>query len=132
MNKADGDLRPAALHTQAEHAGALRLLRRRGQDPDGFPHAMCVSSLEGQGLDAAWAAIRALADWRREHGHLAARRAAQALRWYEAEVQAGLLAVLTARADVQAAMATGAGAVRDGTTSPDAAAAAVLARIAQG
>jgi len=132
VNKADGDLRAAALRTQGEHAGALRLLRRRGHDPDGFPQAMSVSALQGQGLEVVWTAIRTLADWRRDHGHWTARRATQALRWYHTEVQAGLLALLTARADVRAALATGEAAVRDGTTSPDAAAAAVLALIARG
>ena len=31
VNKADGDLKPAALRTMADYAGALRLLRRRPQ-----------------------------------------------------------------------------------------------------
>jgi LAO/AO transport system kinase len=132
VTKADGDLRPAALRTQAEHAGALRLLRRRAQDPQEFPRAMCISSLEGQGLDAAWTTISTLADWRRDHGHWAERRAAQDLHWFQAEVQAGLVARLTARADVQAAMARAESAVRSGDASPEAAAAAVLAQIAQG
>ncbi len=132
VNKADGDLRAAALRTQGEHAGALRLLRRRGGDPDGFPLAMSVSALEGQGVDAVWSAIRRLADWRREQGHWVARRARQSVRWYHAEVEAGLLAVLTGRADLRAGVAAGEAAVRDGTTSPDAAAAEVLALVTPG
>ena len=132
VNKADGDLAPAALRTEAEHAGALRLLRRREADPEGYPQAMRVSSLEGQGMDAVRAAISRLAAWRQDHGHWQARRAAQALRWFRAEVQAGLLAALTARPEVQVAMMAGEDAVRDGSTSPDTAAATVLAQVSRG
>ena len=39
INKADGDLKPAASRTCADYAGALRLLRKRPQDPKGFPKA---------------------------------------------------------------------------------------------
>jgi LAO/AO transport system kinase len=78
VNKADGDLRPAALRTCADYAGALRLLRRRPQDPEGFPKAMAVSATARTGLPEAWAEMQALAAWRRERGHWQTRRAAQA------------------------------------------------------
>jgi LAO/AO transport system kinase len=94
VNKADGALKPAALRTCADYAGALRLLRRRPQDPEGYPKAMTVSALEDRGLTEAWADMQALAAWRREHGHWAAARALQARRWFEAEVRHGLLAAL--------------------------------------
>ena len=45
VNKADGELKPAALRTVADYAGALQLLRRRPQDPAGFPRALPVLSL---------------------------------------------------------------------------------------
>ena len=45
VNKADGDLKPAALRTMADYAGALHLLRKRPQDPAGFPKAMTVSAV---------------------------------------------------------------------------------------
>jgi len=95
VNKADGDLKPAALRTMADYAGALRLLRRRPQDPDGFPKAMCVSALATEGLATAWDEMRTLSGWRRDNGHWAARRAAQARHWFEEEVRQGLLSVLT-------------------------------------
>ncbi|MCF1707369.1 methylmalonyl Co-A mutase-associated GTPase MeaB [Tabrizicola sp. J26] len=94
VNKADGDLKPAAIRTCADYAGALRLLRHRPQDPPDFPKAMTVSAVERSGLDAAWTEMQTLARWRRESGHWQARRAAQARHWFEAEVRAGLLAVL--------------------------------------
>ena len=94
VNKADGALKPAALRTCADYAGALRLLRRRPQDPEGYPKAMTVSALEDRGLTEAWADMQALAAWRREQGHWASARALQARRWFEAEVRHGLLAAL--------------------------------------
>ncbi len=94
VNKADGDLKPAALRTMADYAGALRLLRRRPQDPEGFPKAMPVSALAADGLAAAWQEMQALATWRKAHGHWQSRRAAQARHWFEEEVRHGLLAVL--------------------------------------
>lgn len=94
VNKADGDLKPVAMRTCADYAGALRLLRRRPQDPDGFPKALMVSALESAGLDAAWAEVTALADWRREHGHWQGRRADQARHWFGEEVRQAVMARL--------------------------------------
>ncbi len=94
VNKADGDLASAAMRTCADYAGALHLLRKRPQDPEGFPKALTVSALGGTGLDQAWAEMQALAEWRRAQGHWAARRRDQARHWFEEEVRQGLLARL--------------------------------------
>jgi len=94
INKADGDLLPAAMRTCADYAGALRLLRKRAQDPDGFPKAMLVSALSGKGLNDAWDEMQTLTQWRRENGHWDAMRARQARHWFEEEVRLGLLAQL--------------------------------------
>ena len=129
VNKADGDLAAAAARTVADYAGALRLLRRRPADPDGYPRAMPVSALEGGGLDAAWDAVTALGEWRRAEGHWAAARAAQAGHWFEAEVRAGVLARLSDDPATRAAMEALAGAVAAGERAPEAAAAEMLARL---
>lgn len=94
VNKADGDLLATARRTVADYAGALRLLRKRPQDPEGFPKALPVSAATGDGLDEAWAQIRQLADWRRKNGHFDRNRAQQARHWFMADVRAGLLARL--------------------------------------
>ena len=94
INKADGDLLPAATRTCADYAGALRLLRKRAQDPDGFPKAMLVSALTGDGLKTAWDEMQTLTQWRKENGHWDALRARQARHWFEDEVRLGLLAQL--------------------------------------
>ncbi len=130
VNKADGDLKSAATRTCADYAGALRLLRKRPQDPEGYPRAMTVSALEDNGLSKAWEDMQELTDWRKTEGHFAARRAAQARYWFEAEVQEGLLARLR-REPVSGAMAALAVQVENGTTTPTAAASELLERYLQ-
>ncbi|MGY6635074.1 MAG: methylmalonyl Co-A mutase-associated GTPase MeaB [Alkalilacustris sp.] len=126
VNKADGAMRPAAEATRADYAGALRLLRRRPQDPPGFPAAMCVSAVDGTGLGAAWDAMRSLAEWRRAEGHWQARRAAQARHWFEEEVRQGLIALLRDDPQARTRMTDLGRAVAEGRAAPAAAAAEVI------
>jgi LAO/AO transport system kinase len=128
VNKADGDLKPAALRTCADYAGALRLLRRRPQDPEGFPKALTVSAVEDTGLATAWAEMQALADWRRVNGHWDTRRAAQARHWFTEEVRQGLLAVLS-RDPARNKLDQLGAAVARGEVTPEAAAAALLSEL---
>ena len=129
VNKADGDLKLAAARTCADYAGALRLLRKRPQDPDGFPKALTVSALTGEGMDTAWADMQALTDWRREHGHWDQRRRDQARHWFEEEVRQGLLARLAGDAEAKARMQALGESVARGETAPAAAAARMLATL---
>lgn len=131
VNKADGDLKAAARRTCADYAGALRLLRKRPQDPEGFPKAMCVSALEETGLADAWEEMQALTAWRRKSGQFAARRAEQARRWFEEEVRHGLLARLTADPAIRARMEALGEAVAAGSAAPGKAAAEVLGELAR-
>ena len=94
VNKADGDLKPVAIRTCADYAGALRLLRKRPQDPEGFPKAMTVSAVEENGLDTAWEEMTTLVEWRRDNSFFDGRRAEQARYWFEEEVKSALLAKL--------------------------------------
>ncbi|MBU3028567.1 methylmalonyl Co-A mutase-associated GTPase MeaB [Paracoccus marinaquae] len=125
VNKADGDLLATARRTVADYAGALRLLRKRAQDPAGFPKALPVSATTGEGLDQAWAEMQALMAWRRGQGHFDASRAAQARHWFMAELRAGLLARLD-RPEVKAWLQQLGDAVASGQIAPGAAAAEVL------
>ena len=118
VNKADGDLKPAAARTCADYAGALRLLRRRIRDPEGFPKTMLVSAATGEGLPDAWTEMQTLAQWRRDTGHWDARRAAQARHWFEEEVRHGLLAQLTEDPRLRAKMAALGAAVAEGRQDP--------------
>ena len=127
VNKADGELKATAMRTCADYAGALRLLRKRPQDPPGFPKAIMVSAIEETGLLAAWDEMEALAAWRRETGHWAARRAGQARHWFEEEVRQGLLARLTEDPAARARMADLGAKVAEGAVEPARAAEAMLA-----
>ncbi|AZQ66096.1 methylmalonyl Co-A mutase-associated GTPase MeaB [Silicimonas algicola] len=129
VNKADGDLKAAATRTAADYSGALRLLRRRDGDAPGFPKVLTVSALENRGLAEAWAAMQTLADFRRETGDWADRRARQATRWFEDEVRQGLLARLRDDSSSDTAMTELGRAVSRGDRSPSSAAAEVLRRL---
>jgi LAO/AO transport system kinase len=71
--------------------------------------------------------MQELADWRRETGHFAARRAAQARFWFEAEVREGLLARLRSESAREAMSRLGR-AVSDGELTPSEAARQMLER----
>ena len=123
VNKADGELKPAAERTRADYAGALRLLRRREGDPEGIPAALTVSALTGEQLDEAWRRIESLADWRRETGCWGRRRAAQRLDWFREEVRRLVLARVAAGSSAGAEMERLSAAVTRGEVAPAAAAA---------
>ena len=125
VNKADGDLKAAATRTCSDYAGALRLLRKRPQDPEGFPKALMVSALHEDGLVKAWEDMNVLTNWRWENGFFAGRRAEQARYWFEQEVRQGLLARLDAP-EIKSAMQKIATDVADGRIVPSLAAQKIL------
>ena len=131
VNKADGDLKPAATRTCSDYSGALRLLRRRPQDPDGFPKAMMVSALHEDGLRHAWEEMTTLTTWRRENGFFDGRRAGQARYWFEQEVRHALLAQLD-EASARTRMEALAARVADGAISPGQAAQEMLESLRNG
>jgi len=102
VNKADGDLKSTATRTCADYAGALKLLRKRPQDPAGFPKAMTVSAVTEAGLPDAWEAMTELAEGRRASGHWERNRAEQARHWFLEDLRAGLLARLHTDPDIRA------------------------------
>jgi LAO/AO transport system kinase len=127
VNKADGDLLAEAARTRADYAGALRLLRPRAGDPEGYPRALCVSARTGEGLAEAWAAVEALASARRASGAWEERRRTQAEAWFASAIEAELrtrLARDPALAERRRALAAE---VSAGRISPDAAAESLIA-----
>ncbi|UWQ29825.1 methylmalonyl Co-A mutase-associated GTPase MeaB [Leisingera sp. M523] len=125
VNKADGPLKPVATRTCADYAGALRLLRKRPQDPEGFPKVLMVSAVEEHGLEQAWEEMQALTAWRRDNGHWERRRADQSCYWFDQEVRQALLARLHT-ASAQSAMTELSGQVAKGALTPAAAAQQML------
>jgi GTPase len=126
VNKADGEHRAEATRTRADYAGALRLLRPHPGDPHGYPRAICVSALTGEGLPEAWAAVERLAGARSANGAFAARRRAQAEAWFKHALETGLIARLNADPAAAAQRRALAGEVAAGRIAPDAAAEALL------
>ena len=125
VNKADGDLKPTAIRTCADYAGALRLLRKRPQDPQGYPLAMTVSAIEEIGLADAWGKMTSLVDWRRQQGFFDRRRVEQAQFWFAEDVRQGLLATLE-QSEMRHQMAELASQVGQGALTPARAAAHIL------
>jgi LAO/AO transport system kinase len=128
VNKADGDLKPVATRTCGDYAGALRLLRKRPQDPEGYPKAMMVSAIEAQGLADAWGEMQALTEWRKDNGHWERARAQQARYWFDQEVRQALLARLETP-EARARMDALSDSVAGGGVSPADAAGQMLAAI---
>ncbi len=131
VNKADGDLKPQAIRTTADYAGALRLLRKRAQDPEGFPKAQPVSALEEEGLAQVWQDMITLADWRKAQGHWDKNRARQAVHWFEEEVRTRLLSRLTTDPAIKAQMETLSAQVQSRATTPASAAETLLSTLRQ-
>jgi len=122
VNKADGELKPQAIRTTADYAGALRLLRKRAHDPEGFPKAQPVSALQEDGLTQVWQDIETLTQWRKDHGHWDKTRARPAVHGVEEEVHSQLLARLHQDRDIAAKLEMLARQVQNRETTPDIAA----------
>lgn len=118
INKADGDLKSAAMRTMADYAGALRLLRKRPQDPEDFPKALSVSALEENGLVNAWEEMSALVKWRREAGFFDRTRSEQSRFWFEEDVRQALLARLSSAGPLKDAMESLGQSVARGDVTP--------------
>ncbi len=129
VNKADGDLRAAATRTCADYTGALRLLRKRPQDPEGFPKARMVSALHEDGLADVWSEIETLVSWRCDAGFWDRTRAEQARYWFGQDVRHALLARLETSA-AREALANFSEKVAEGEMAPSVAAAAFLEELA--
>ncbi|MGH1445852.1 MAG: methylmalonyl Co-A mutase-associated GTPase MeaB [Cognatishimia sp.] len=129
VNKADGDLKSAAMRTCADYYGALRLLRKRPQDPEAFPKAMTVSALEESGIAKAWDEMIELAEWRKDNGHWTERRTAQAQYWFLEDVRQGVLAQLET-GDAKAQISQMIAQIAQGDITPTAAADTVLEALA--
>lgn len=117
VNKADRDP-AAAAQTKGDYLAALRLLRRREGDPEGFPAVLAVSAVTGEGLDEAWAAVERLWSARAASGQLERTRVAQRLRWFEEELAAEAMARLARDPRLAAALPALRAEVEAGRLSP--------------
>ena len=89
VNKADGDLAPAAGRTRADYASAVHLLRPKWRG--WATEVLAVSALAGTGIAEVWEAIERFRAAVEADGELDAARAGQATAWLWSEVGDTLL-----------------------------------------
>jgi len=126
VNKADGDLAPAAERTRADYANALHLLRPKWAAWS--PPVLACSALTGLGIDEVWTTITSCRDALAGSGELAVARSGQAVAWMWSEVEDTLLDELRADPGVRELVAPMEQAVAGGEITPAAAAEQLLDR----
>ena len=132
INKADLDA-AAATRAQAQITSALRLLGLHGRDDRAHhdpnlwqPQVLQLSALQGQGLEAFWAAVSRFRDLQTVSGCLAARRRTQDQAWMWERIEAGLRQRFREHPAVRAALPQAAEDVRAGRVAPSVAARQLL------
>lgn len=125
VNKADGDLKPAAKRSANEYAAALRLLRPTSVN--WIPEVLMCSAIEGAGIAEVWQEISRYREALGKSGEIRARRAGQAKAWMWSEVHETLAARLRAHAGVRATVRALEARVAAGHATPSQAAHRLLA-----
>ena len=134
INKADIDA-DAAMRAQAQITSSLRLLGISGNPHDPHsdlywrPQVMRMSALQGQGLDAFWAAVTQFKDLQTANGQMAARRQGQALAWMWERIDAGLKQAFKNNPAVRAQLPQLTSAVQSGQLAASTAARTLLAAL---
>ena len=126
VNKADGDLAPAAGRAVADYRSAVGLLRPK--HPGWEVPVLAASALEGTGIEEAWAEIEGLVAHLGATGRLDALRSAQAVSWMWDEIRETLLESWRRDPEVVAMWDDIEAAVRGGAMSPATAARRLLDR----
>ncbi len=123
VNKADGDLLPAAQRAAADLRNAVHLMRPKR--PGWEVAVLLASSVESAGIDEAWTSIAGAIDRLRADGTLDELRADQAVAWMWSEVREEAVARTLGAAGVVRAKALE-DQVRRGERTPASAAAELL------
>jgi LAO/AO transport system kinase len=129
VNKADGDLEPAAKRTASDYANAIHIVRPSGA---WTARVLLCSALTGRGIDEVWAAVEEHQAAIATSGEKDRRRAAQAREWMWSEVTETLLERLRRDQAVAALIAPLERDVERGAISPAAAAHRILQALAEG
>ena len=124
VNKADGDLKAAALRAVADYRHAVRLLRPAAE---GDAPVLAVSALERQGIDKVWQTVERELAAQRRSGARDRRRAAQAQAALWSEIGEGLIDLFKADARVAKRLHELEAKVAAGSLTPAAAARTALA-----
>lgn len=127
VNKADGELLPAAKRASMEYKAALHLMRPKSAHWQ--PDVLLASALNGIGIEEIWTAVethhRALSD----AGEIESHRAQQAQAWMWTEIREGLLISLKDNAEAARLIPTLEADVKSGATTPTLAARRLLALV---
>jgi LAO/AO transport system kinase len=124
VNKADGDLLPAARRAIADYRQAVHMLRPKHAGWE-VP-VLATSALEGTGVDEAWAAVEKLVAHLREDDALDRLRAGQAVAWMWDEIREHLMDSFHRDPKVATRWSDAEEAVRAGGVSPGTAARRLL------
>jgi LAO/AO transport system kinase len=124
VNKADGDLLPAARRATADYRQAVHLLRPRHAGWE-VP-VLAMSAREGVGVDEVWSTVEKFVGHLREDGALERRRAGQAVGWMWDEIREQLIDSFRRDPGVAAGLPSAEAAVRAGALSPTTAARRLL------
>ena len=124
VNKADGDLLPAARRAMADYRHAVHLLRPK--HPGWQVPVLAASALEDTGVDEVWKAVEKLVARLREDEALDRLRAGQAVAWMWDEIRESLIDSFSHDAAVAERWSGIVEAVRAGRLSPTTAARRLL------
>ncbi len=116
VNKADGDLAPAAGRTRSDYSDAVKLLHPRWRA--WVPIAVSCSSLERTGIAEVWDIIEQFSAAVRGSGELQSRRRAQSLAWMWSEIREELLSDFRSNVAVRGDLGEVERAVADGRLAP--------------
>jgi LAO/AO transport system kinase len=124
VNKADGDLIPAAKRAAMEYKTALHLMRPKS--PYWTPDVQLASALKGEGLAEIWGAVERHRAALSDTGELDRVRAQQAKAWLWTEVREGLFSALKANREAGRLIPALEAEVESGLATPTAAARRLL------
>lgn len=124
VNKADGDLAPAAGRTRADYAAAVHLLRPKWKA--WATEVLACSAINGRGVPEVWTAIERFTESIRASGELDEARAQQATAWLWSEIGDTLLERFRADPSVTALVESVEEDVAAGRVSPTVAARRLL------
>jgi LAO/AO transport system kinase len=130
VNKADGDLLPAARRALADYRHAVHLLRPK--HPGWQVPVLTTSALDGTGVDDVWQAVEKLVAHLHEDEALDGLRARQAVAWMWDEIRESLIDSFSHDAAVAERWSGTVEAVRSGRLSPTSAARRLLRTYGEG
>jgi LAO/AO transport system kinase len=128
VNKADGDMAPAAGRTAADYRHALHLQAPRSAS--WAPEVLTCSALHGTGIEEVWDRIGTAHGQLATSGDLATNRSRQAVAWMWSEIRDSLVSRLGSSAEIAALLADLEPEVSAGTRSASSAARSVLDTLA--